>query len=68
MIVTYMHQIYNNGLLKLKNMDWFASLFVPLYACIFVYEFYLGYIIRCQYMIYLEKKNICAKTLDFWMT
>ncbi len=65
MIVTYMHQIYNNGLLKLKNMDWFASLFVPLYACIFVYEFYLGYIIRCQYMIYLEKKNICAKTLDF---
>ncbi len=60
-----MHQIYNNGLLKLKNMDWFAILFVPLYACIFVYEFYLGYIIRCQYMIYLEKKNICAKTLDF---
>jgi hypothetical protein len=22
-IVTYIHQIYSNGLLKLKNMDWF---------------------------------------------
>jgi hypothetical protein len=22
-IATYIHQIYSNGLLKLKNMDWF---------------------------------------------
>ncbi len=26
-------------------------MFVPLYICIFMYEFYLGYIIRTQYMI-----------------
>jgi hypothetical protein len=23
-IATYIHQIYNNGLLKLKNIDWFT--------------------------------------------
>jgi hypothetical protein len=39
----------NNGLLKLTNMDWL--LFMPLYTCVFVYEFYLVYIIRTQYMI-----------------
>jgi len=37
-------------------------MFVPLYTCIFVYEFYLGYIIGTQYMI-LFFKNICAKNL-----
>jgi len=44
-----MHQIYSNGLLKLKNMDWFiVCAFIYI---IFVYEFYLGYIIGTKYMI-----------------
>jgi hypothetical protein len=30
---------------------WIGLMFVPLYTCIFVYKFYLGYIIRTQYMI-----------------
>jgi len=30
---------------------WSDLLFVPLYTCIFVYEFYLGHIIGIQYMI-----------------
>ncbi len=47
-IATYIHQIYNNGLLKLKK--WNGLLFMPLYTCIFVYKFYLGYIIGFQYM------------------
>jgi hypothetical protein len=41
-IATYIHQIYNNELLKLKNV--IGLLFVPLYVC--VYEFYLGCIIK----------------------
>jgi hypothetical protein len=47
----YIHQIYNNGLLKLKNMDWFAiCVFIYMH---FVYEFYLEYIMGIQYMIYI---------------
>jgi hypothetical protein len=42
---------------------WIGLLFVPLYTCIFVYEFYLGYVIRTRYMVFLNKKHICAKTL-----
>jgi hypothetical protein len=49
---------------------WTSLLFVPLYTCIFVYEFYLGYIIGIQYMIcaktLLEKINQ-KKVMDFWM-
>ncbi len=37
-------QIYNSRFLKLKN--WTNLLFVLLYTCIFIYEFYFGYIIR----------------------
>jgi hypothetical protein len=47
---TCIHKIYNNGLLKLKNMDWFVVC-ASIYTCIFLYEFYLGYIIETQYMI-----------------
>jgi len=46
---TYIHQIYSNRFMKLEK--WTSLLFVPLYTCIFVYEFYLGYIIGIQYMI-----------------
>jgi hypothetical protein len=38
-------------------------MFMPLYTCIFLYEFYLGYIIGIQRMICFLKKNIYAKTL-----
>ncbi len=48
-----MHQIYSDGLLKLKNMDW----------CLFIYAFNLGYLMRTQYMIYQSNRNINAKTL-----
>jgi hypothetical protein len=30
---------------------WIGLLFVPLYTCILMFEFYLGYIIGTQYMI-----------------
>jgi hypothetical protein len=33
-MTTYIHQIYNNGLLKLKNMDWFV-----VYASIYMHFF-----------------------------
>jgi len=56
--MTYIHKIYSNGLLKLKK--WIIFLFMLLYTCIFVYEFFWGYIIGTQYMT-REKKNICAK-------
>ncbi len=56
---------------------WIGLLFVPLHTCIFVYEFYLGYIMGIQYMICLNKKNICEKkirvknqtkkVMNFWM-
>jgi len=36
---------------------WIGLLFVPLYTCIFVYEFYLGYIIGTQYMIFKNKNK-----------
>jgi hypothetical protein len=42
---------------------WTNLLFVPLYACIIVYELYVGYIIGTQYMIYIFKNNICVKEL-----
>ncbi len=58
---TYIEQTYSNGLLKLKNMDWFIVC-ASIYICIFLYEFYLGYIWN-QYMICSNKNNICAKTL-----
>ncbi len=47
-MVAYIHQIYSDGLLKLKNMNWFivcASIYIN-----FLDEFYLGYIIGSQYM------------------
>jgi hypothetical protein len=48
-IATYIHQIYNIGLLKLKNVDWFTvCAFIYMH---FVYEFYLGYIIGIKYLI-----------------
>jgi hypothetical protein len=34
-IATYIHQIYNNGILKLKNMDWFdvcASIYMHFFV------------------------------------
>jgi hypothetical protein len=53
-IVTYIHQIYSNGLLKLKNMDWFVvCAFIYMH---FVYEFYLGYIMGTQYIYICAKK------------
>jgi hypothetical protein len=39
---------------------WIDLLLVLLYTCIFLYELYLGYIIRTQYMIFF-KKNMCIK-------
>jgi hypothetical protein len=36
-------------------------MFVPLYTCIFVHEFYFGNIIQTQYMIYLFLLNMCKK-------
>jgi hypothetical protein len=30
---------------------WIGLLFVPLYTCILVHEFYLGFIIGIQYML-----------------
>ncbi len=40
---------------------WTSLLFVPLYTCIFLYEFYLGYIIWTQYMIFLINVYMCKK-------
>jgi hypothetical protein len=58
-IVTYIHQIYSNKLLKLKNMDRFSN--CVLYVCIFAYGFYLG-LKKTQYIIHY-KKGTCAKNL-----
>jgi hypothetical protein len=38
--ITYMHQIYNNGVFKLKNMDWF-SIYASPYMHFFVW-FWFG--------------------------
>jgi hypothetical protein len=57
-----MHQIYSNGFLKLKNMDWFVVC-AYIYTCIFVYEFYLKYIIGTQYMICKKKNTFVQKKL-----
>ncbi len=38
-------------------------MFVPLYTCIFVYEFYLGYIIWTQHMIFIYMQENSRKKL-----
>ncbi len=40
---------------------WTNLLFVPLYICIVVYEFYLEYIIRNQYMYVKTKRTYVKK-------
>jgi hypothetical protein len=59
-IVTYIHQIYSNKLLKLKNMDWFSI--CALYGCIFSYGFYLNFL-KTQYTIHYKNRNICKKKM-----
>jgi hypothetical protein len=48
-IATYIHQIYSNGLLKLKNMDWFfICVSIYMHFCVYIL---LGYMKGTQYMI-----------------
>jgi hypothetical protein len=48
---------------KIVTIFQFVSnlLFVPLYICIFVYEFYLEYIVRNQYMYVKTKRTYVKK-------
>jgi hypothetical protein len=56
------HQIYNNGLLKLKNMDWFV-------LCASIYMYFCAWILFGIYYrvsiydMFIKKEHVC-KTID----
>jgi hypothetical protein len=57
---TYIYQIYNNGLLKLKNMDWFAiCAFIYMHFCVWIFfGIYYGGLI---YDMLLKNEHMCIK-------
>jgi hypothetical protein len=57
-ITTYIHQIYSNGLLKLKNMDWFA-LYASIYMHFCVWILFGIYNRDSIYEILKQKENMC---------
>jgi len=60
-IATYIHQIYSNGLLKLKNMDWFIVCdFIYMYFCVWIL---FGTYYRDSMYDMLKQKNICGHKL-----
>jgi hypothetical protein len=59
-IATYIHQIYNNGLLKLKNMDWFVvCAFICMHFCV---KFLFGiYYKESIYDMLKQKEHTCKR-------
>ncbi len=59
-IVTYIHQIYSNGLLKLKNMD-LLCIYIHAFLCMsFIWDKLQGFI----YDLLKYKKHTCTKKLE----
>jgi len=62
-IATYIHKIYSNGLLKLKNMDWFV-VYAFIYMHIYVWILFGIYYKDSIYDMFLKKNHMCKKILE----
>jgi len=59
-IATYIHQIYSNGLLKLKNMDWFiACASIYMHFCVWI--LFGTYYRDSIYDMLKQKEHMCIR-------